>query len=338
MNVLYIGHFEQGSTSRMRGEYLRKLLQPDKFIVADISVPLKSTNKVFRSVGWRFYKGPLISNVNAFCQESQKQEERFDLIWIDKGVFLRPSLIQHLKNKTGKLIHYTPDTAFTYNRSKLFYAALPNFDYCITTKSFELEAYRKAGAKNVLFCTQGYDPGIHRPSAAVKNKSGVAFAGLCEPFREEVISRLVEAGIPVKLAGMNWDKLVNRYKNNHNLKFSGSGVFGAAYASFYSGSLIGLGLLSKKFPELHTTRLFEIPACGTALVTERNQETTVFFTEEEVIFYDDLKDLAERIQYALAHPAYLDGITQKGYKKVMAGGYDYESILQSVLKQTGMLS
>ena len=37
------------------------------------------------------------------------------------------------------------------------------------------------------------------------------------------------------------------------------------------------GLLAKWVPELHTTRTFEIPACGTALVTERNSETALVF-------------------------------------------------------------
>jgi spore maturation protein CgeB len=337
MKMLYIGHYEKGSTSGMRGEYLRKILRPDKFIVADITVPVLATNKIFRSAGWRFYKGPLINNVNSFCYRLQEEEANFDIVWVDKGVFLKPSLVKHLRKKAGKLIHYTPDTAFTYNRSPLFYEAITCYDHCITTKSFEIEAYKMAGAKSTFFCTQGYDATIHKPSGIINTKSEVAFAGLCEPYREEVIACLLEAGVKVKLAGMKWDRFVRKHKNNHNLQFIGAGIFGAAYASFYSESLIGLGLLSKKFPELHTTRLFEIPACGAALVTERNQETTGFFTNEEVIFYDDIKDMVQRIQHALVNPQYLDGIAQRGNKKVMAGGYDYESILRSLLKQTGVL-
>lgn len=338
MKVLYIGHYEAGSTSGMRGEYLRKLLQPQKFVIADVSIPLGQINKIFRSIGWRYYKGPLINKITSFCNKLQEQEDGYDMVWIDKGVFLKPSLIQKLRKKTGKLIHYTPDTAFTHNRSNLFYAALPYYDFCITTKSFELEDYKKAGAKQTIFCTQGYDPNVHKSSGVVKNKTGVAFAGLCEPYREEVIAHLLEAGITVKLAGMNWNNLVNKYKNNPNLQFLGAGIFGAAYSSFYAESLIGLGLLSKRFPELHTTRLFEIPACGTALVTERNQETTSFFTEEEVIFYNDINDMVQRIQFAVANPNYIDSVAARGNNKVTTGGYDYESILRSMLKQTGVLS
>ena len=42
---------------------------------------------------------------------------------------------------------------------------------------------------------------------------------------------------------------------------------------------VGLGLLSKRFPERHTTRTFEIPACGALLATERTADTTRFFDE-----------------------------------------------------------
>jgi spore maturation protein CgeB len=338
MKMVYIGHYEHGSTSGMRGEHLRKLLHPEKFIVADVSIPIQATNKLFRSIGWRFYIGSLISKVNNFCHDLLKDENDIDLVWVDKGVFLKPAFIQQLKRRTAKLVHFTPDTAFVHNKSALFYGGMPYYDYCITTKSFEIKDYKKAGAKNILYCTQGYDPRIHKPAVNTKNKSGVAFAGLCEPYREEVVSKLLEAGVPVKIAGSNWDRFAKKHANNHLLQYLGNGLFGEAYASFYGESLVGLGLLSKKFPELHTTRLFEIPACGTALVTERNVETTEFFTEDDVIFYSDIKEMVQRIQYALANPEYVAVISKNGNKKVLAGGYDYSSIMRSLLKQIGTLS
>jgi spore maturation protein CgeB len=338
MKVVYIGQYGAGSTSGMRGEHLRKLLQPEKFIVANISDPDMSTNRIFRSIGWNYFKGPLIRNINAYCYNLLAHENDIDLVWVDKGVFITPGLIKMLRDRTSKLIHYTPDTAFLLNRSPLFLKAIQDYDFCITTKSFEMDDYKKAGAKNILFCTQGYDPDIHKHSGAIKGKSGVAFAGLCEPYREEVMARLLEAGIQLKIAGVGWSRFVKKYRANNNLQFLGTGLFGRDYSTFYTESQIGLGLLSKKFPELHTTRLFEIPACGTALVTERNTETTGFFTEEEVIFYNDLKELVERIQYSLVHPDELAGITQKGNEKVRTGGFDYSGILRSLLKQIGALS
>lgn len=42
------------------------------------------------------------------------------------------------------------------------------------------------------------------------------------------------------------------------------------------------GALSRRFPERHTTRTFEIPACGTVLITEWNEEISVFLGEKSV--------------------------------------------------------
>ena len=163
MRVLYIAHYGDGSTSRMRGEILKTLLQPAEFRVADTDVPVAGTNRLSRSLGWRWYKGLLITNVGKYLLPFVEDQKPYDVIWVDKGVFIRPALLSILKAKAGTLIHYTPDTAFAYNRSKLFFEGIDLYDYCITTKSFEVAAYEQQGAKKVLFCTQGYDPAVHHP-------------------------------------------------------------------------------------------------------------------------------------------------------------------------------
>jgi spore maturation protein CgeB len=337
VKVAYVGQYEQGSTSRMRGEYLRKILSADVYHVADISIPIQKTNRFFRSAGWRFYKGPLVGNINKFCRETITGQSRYDLVWVDKGVFIEPSLLKQWKNSAAQVIHYTPDTAFTYNRSPLFFKGLHYYDFCVTTKSFEIESYKTHGAKEVIFCTQGFDPAIHQPGVANAEKKGIAFVGLNEPYREQVISSLADAGYPVKIAGAGWEAFANKNRHKKNIGYAGKFLSGSHYAAFYSGSLLGLGLLSKKFPELHTTRHFEIPACGTALLTEKNAELSQFFNDDEVIFYSGIKDLVEKAGAALADHRYLSGVAAKGYKKVTGGGYDYENILRTILKKTGIL-
>ena len=333
MKVLYVGHYMPGCTTRMRGEVLQNLLKPEEFRVVDIDIPVNKTPSLFRSLGWRFYVGPLIHRINSYLEECIKGESYFDLVWIDKGVFIRPDILRRLKRPDNLLVHFTPDTAFTYNRSRLFFEALPLYDYCITTKSFEMAAYRQARVRNLIYCTQAFDASLHKKLHGQANKSGVVFIGQQEPWRVEVLSRLLERGIEIKLSGADWESFSKKHKNDKNLVYLGSGLFGDEYAKQISGSLIGLGLLSKKFPEKHTTRTFEIPACGTALATERNDETASFFVEDDVLFYNDLDELLEKVEYGLAHPLWLSAVTARGEKKVMEGGYDYQSILKNLLLQ-----
>ena len=84
---------------------------------------------------------------------SHTPTNEFDLVWIDKGVFIKPSVLKNLRSRSKLLIHFTPDPAFAYHQSELFYKSIPDYDFCVTTKSFEMNDYKKYGAKNVLYCT-----------------------------------------------------------------------------------------------------------------------------------------------------------------------------------------
>lgn len=333
MKVLYVGHYMPGCTTRMRGEYLRQLLQPETFTVVDTDIPIYGTNRLFRSFGWRYYRGPLIRNVNQYIREQVKNAGDFDLIWIDKGVFIEPRVLAALKKPGTLLVHFTPDTAFTNNESHLFNAALPLYDYCVTTKSFELDMYKKAGAGKVLYCTQGYDPALHHAYHRFEEKTGVVFIGQHEPWRETAIGGLLERKIRVKLAGAGWSGFAGKHRDNPALEYLGTGLFDEQYARAISGSLVGLGFLSKRFPELHTTRTFEIPACETALAAEDNDETRTFYTDDEVIYFKQPEEMVNKVEYMLQHPEALERMIAKAKRKVGNGQFDYPGILRELLNQ-----
>ena len=332
MKALYIGHYDVGSTSRMRGEYLKMLLPRYEIQTVNIDVPINSTPRLLRSMGWRYKKGPLIRNINNYILKELSGNFSFDLVWIDKGVFINPQIIHKLKQQSRKLIHFTPDPAFTYHRSNLFYDTIALYDFCITTKSFEIESYKNYGVKTI-FCTQGYDPQIHKSHHKFKEKDGVVFIGHKEEEREFIVSELVDKKIRVTLAGNHWDKFAAKRKHKPNLIYKGKGIFGNEYARELSAALVGLGLLSRWVPELHTTRTFEIPACKTALVTEHNHEIGSVFSDEEVIYYDDPDEAITKIEYYLERRDRLIPFTENGYKKVTEGGYSYSEILRKILTQ-----
>jgi spore maturation protein CgeB len=333
MKILFIGHYEQGSTSKMRGEYLQQILIPEEFRIADIDIPLKATSRFFRSIGWRLKLGPLIKNIREHVIKVLDNKWDYDLVWVEKGVFIDPSLVRKLAKHSKKLVHFTPDPAFTYHRSKLFYEALPFYDHCVTTKSFEKEYYEKAGAKQLISCTQGFDPMLHKPYHDFQEKRGIVFIGHHEKDREEMIAGLLKRKLPVTIAGINWEGFAKRNKKDPNLIYMGTGLFGIDYARTISAATIGLGLLSKIIPELHTTRTIEIPACGTALVTERTNETSAIFADNDAIFFTGNEELFEKIENILADPGRLRTVTANGMDKVQNGGYDYRSIVLNILKQ-----
>jgi hypothetical protein len=332
MKVLYIGHYDVGSTSRMRGEYLREMLAGSTFRVINIDEPLRITPRIMRSIGWRYKKGPLIKNINDHIKKNIGDDHNYDMVWIDKGVFIKPEVIFSLRKHSRKLVHFTPDPAFTYHRSKLFYEALSQYDYCITTKSFEIQSYKNYGVKTI-FCTQGFDPKVHKPYHEFREKQGVVFIGHKEEEREYIVAQLVEKNIKITIAGNHWDKFSAKRKHKSNLIYKGKGIFGEDYARELSGALLGLGLLSRWVPELHTTRTFEIPACKTALVTEHNPEIGSVFSDDEVIYYDDPQEAVTKIEHYVLKRDKVASLAENGYRKVTEGGYSYPDILAKLLKQ-----
>jgi len=164
-------------------------------------------------------------------------------------------------------------------------------------------------------------------------KSGVIFIGLQEKYREHVIQELLDNDIQVKLGGIGWIPFVKRNSENPRLTYLGERIFGNTYAQAISGSVAGLGLLSKKFPEKHTTRTFEIPACGTVLVTERNEELKRYFSADEALFFDHPSEIPALVRKLINEPGLMEQIQNNGARRVRSGGFDNISILNKLLKE-----
>lgn len=335
----YIGTLNKGGTCLMRGEMLQQLLPGSRAFFIDTIHQFTFLNRVFQSLGFRYKIGPLISEVNHHIQNEILKHNLYDFIWVDKAVYLTPETTKLLKSKTNCLVHYTPDTAFYANRSRFFLKSMPLYDYVITTKFFDEQHYHKYIApEKLITCTQGFDPRYHKEYFSFENKEvDVVFIGLWEPHREKIMQALLDRNFTVKLGGHRWHNFINRNKSNDNLSYLGASVRNETYSKHIASARYSPGLLSKNFPERHTTRTFEIPACGTALLTESNEETRSFFKDDEAIFYESIDDMIEKIRYYKAHPEALKALTEKGRRRVVGDSRDYESILREVLQKTGVV-
>ena len=333
MKVLYVGQYSDGTTSKMRCKVIQKILKPTIFQVIDTHIPFYKTHRLLRSFGFRYKKGPLINNINKYIVAALN-DETYDLIWVDKAVFLTPKTTALLRSRASKLVHFTPDPAFTFHKSRLFLKSLSYYDFLVTTKSYELEHYYKyIKTEKVLYATQGFDAKLHKPSKhPFSKKEGFVFIGHYEDQRGEVLEKLLQNDIKITLAGIKWRQFAKKHQNNPNLIYLGDGVYGEDYVKTLQKAKMAWGALSKWVPELHTTRTFEIPACGTALVTERNLETQSFFKDDEAIFYTNENDLIEKITFFMNNDKPLEVLTKKGTSRAVTNAYDYNSILNAILK------
>src|SRR5690606_15377953 len=106
----------------MRAKTIYRILEPSVFDIIDINIPFFNSSHIWRTFSFRLKKGPLIKKINSYvlsCIDFRDSLSNYDLIWVDKGVFLKPEVVRRIKEITKKLIHFTPDMAFYENRSLL---------------------------------------------------------------------------------------------------------------------------------------------------------------------------------------------------------------------------
>jgi spore maturation protein CgeB len=336
-SFLYIGPFATGSTSRMRIESIQSLLNDYEFQIINTDLINEQLSPLVLSLGWRLKIGPMISSYTNYLM-GHVSYKSYNVVWIEKGVFIEKKVIEYLRNRTNKFIHFTPDPAFLYHKSKHFSTSLNLYDYCITTKNFEIEHYKKHNCRNLIYCTQGFDKNIHKPYTEFESKQfDISFIGHFEKERSILIQQLIDEGLSIVLAGINWGNFAKKNLKNKNLTYLGKGVYGKEYGQFLSNSYFSLGLLSKWIPELHTTRTFEIPACGTALITEFNDETKLYFNDSEVVFFTSHAELLEKVKKLLNNRIELEEISNNGRICVNQKGFDYDSIIKKILTEVDLI-
>lgn len=330
----YIGILSRGSTSRMRAEWLKKLTPGMDWDWIDTAPPMQTSARMWRTLAFRGQVGKAVDAMNDLVT-GEVSARKFDLVWIDKAMFLRKPTVENVRDRAWRLVHFTPDTAFHANQSRHFARTLDLYDLLVTTKSFESDEYRRRlSSDSLIVTTQGYDPLVHYPrNPESERQRETVFVGLAEPDREKCIATLLEHDITVRLGGVGWQKFLARFARHPRLTFHGEHVLGDAYPTLLSRALVGLGLLSTRFPELHTTRTFEIPACGAALATVATSDTTSFFKTDEALFFKDYSELAVRLKELFSRPdtGQLGAIAAAGEHRVKADGRDYETILRRIL-------
>src|SRR5205814_385670 len=113
-----------------------------------------------------------------------------------------------LKRSGVRLLHFTPDPYFTleWKRTRSMDSALPLFDYLVTPKRYELDAYNRVGPQ-VIYSPLGFAEWVHRPlvprDVARHNafSSDVGFVGGWEPRRQALLEAIAATGCRLKIWG-----------------------------------------------------------------------------------------------------------------------------------------
>jgi len=339
MKILYVGPLWCGGTCLQRMDAMEQLGHKIVPIDTESEDVRKRQNKLIHRVAKKIFGPKDLANTNKRIIEAVKNES-FDVIWVDKGITIKPETLLDIKKISPKstLVHYNPDDPFGALRGgwRTFIRCARLYDVHFVPRQENLVEYEKLGCKHMYRFYFSYDRDFHRPvpiTSVDRLRFGgeVGFIGDYERERAEAIIYLAENSIPVRVWGPNWNR---KCKLSHpNVKIEGRPLWGDEYVKAICCFDINLGFLRRINRDLQTSRSVEIPACGGFMLAERTDEHLELFEEDkEAVFFSSNEELLEKIRYYLVHPEHRKAIAERGRQRCLKSGYSNHDRLREMLK------
>ncbi len=163
LSILFCGALDDGQTALMRLEALQSIGARVSGINSQPKASLLA-RAIWRVARVADVVPDLIGANKALLKATL--EERYDILWVDKGVTIREKTLQRIKaaHPTMVIVGYSPDDMLNPScTSRSLRASYPLYDLYFTTKTFNVEELLGQGCPRVEFIGNAYCSGIHRP-------------------------------------------------------------------------------------------------------------------------------------------------------------------------------
>jgi spore maturation protein CgeB len=216
--------------------------------------------------------------------------------------WIKHSVWKDISNNTSTTtIIWLADDHWRYEDTKHVWKL---FDVIITTDRKGYERRQKEGFQNVIVSQWGCNHFLYT-RLDIPKIFDVSFVGRRYGARQNFINRLTEQGVKVDTFGPGW---------KHSGRVSQSDLI-----KIYNQSKICLNISeSSKGEKIQIKgRDFEVPGCGSLLLTNGDSNISEYFIPaEEIITYSDVNDAAEKIKYYLANEKERERVCLNGYNRV----------------------
>jgi len=185
------------------------------------------------------------------------------------------------------------------------------YDYYFIWDSWYLEFLRDAGVKNVVYLPPYTIPEVYKKidlkeEEREKFGSDLVFVGTWRPDREEILSKLLD--FDIKIYGNGWrnnSRLPKKYVNNEVNVFEMNKI--------YNASKIVLNVHHSWGKNDANFRTFEALGSGAFIIDERKKDIISLFKEnEEIVLYENIAELREKIEHFLWDEESRKRIARKG--------------------------
>jgi spore maturation protein CgeB len=283
----------------------------------------------------RLVRGELIREYNNEIVKAARQFKP-DLLLAFKSPYVLPRTLVTLREMGVPSYNYYPDRV-KLAKGSLIAKALPEYDCLFDTKQYwDGDTAQWLHVRNRVFVPHGYDSELHRP-IQMDSRSihaygcDVSFIGAWSVRKHPILERFVELRPDIDL--QIWG---DRWENSPKLKrfLRGAAIFGEQYIRAIQATRINLGIMgiTEAVKDETTTRTYEIPACGGFMLHERTPEALELFEEgKEIACFDSPEELAEKIDYYLAHPEERKAIAAAGHRRCVPA-YSYTERVRRIIE------
>ena len=289
---------------------------------------------------WRKMRGVPPDRMIAGLNQSVLQQARSfrpDLIFFIKAYHILPETLDRLGEMAPRFVYMNDDMFNPVNQTPYFAANVRKFDCMLTTKSYNVREFHRAGAPNAIYIPNAYDPRVHypeQPSPAERQRleGDIGFIGAFRRSRANFLNDVARhREFTMNVWGIGWAKMTRLDNLDKRIAWRPlraavncfplwCGEMGKAIQS----NLVMLGLLYRENRDLQTSRSFEIPACGGFMLAERTEEHRMYFEEDkEAAYFDSFDELISKLRFYISHESVRLRIARAGYQRCLDSPYRY---------------
>ena len=217
-----------------------------------------------------------------------------DVILSVKGETLLPKYIDKIKkNVNSNIALWFPDDPRFFN--SIVKDVAPHYDTIFTYSKNAINLYRSILLDNVYRLPFGCDPYIHKGTLNIQStkKKRALFIGTFSLKRYKFLKSLIKLGIPLDIIGSKWGSFL-----------SGHVVRDAVTGFEYTKTIQSYPVVINLHQDINygpNMRTFEVTGSGGVLLSDRAEDITDFFRDnEEIMVYDSIREAAEKIKLMLS--------------------------------------
>lgn len=318
--VLFVGYLWPGSTSGPRLNGLRSLgLHVDVF---DCEAWLGKGSRIAKALAHRIFVTPGIRAMNSALVANATRSKP-DVVWIEKGTWIYPSVLKQLRDNAQYIVHYNTDDVFGDRYFWLHRLGVKFYDLHLTTNRWNVIELRQRYGVRTFRVGMGYDQELHRPpllSRGNNTKTEVVFVGHWEPHTEDYIIALRDSGVSIEVWGGYWRRAKDRSLRTVKI------LEHEKYVNKIASAKMALCSLSRRNRNESTGRSFEIPAIGTFLLAERTLEHEYLFGDGSgAALFTGESELVEKAHRYLAQEEVRREIATQGHALCLGLGLSWEA-------------